>query len=140
MKKLIKIASLMTCLVLIAVFTSACGPPETITETITQSDFQQEEFICQDYALNVDFQPGKMVCSGYLEGDQVVYEIVPKIEAGVLYFQVIRLTVQGEEMPTDEFAELNEGLAEETYSAEEGYEFSSVVITDDEMVITSTLK
>ena len=140
MNKFIKIANLITYFVLITVLIAACGPPESITETITEAEFQREEFLCQDYALTVDLQPGKLVCNGYLEGDQVVIELIPKVEAGMAHFQILRLTIQGEEKPLDDFAELNAELAKDTYSAEEGYSISSIVITDNDLTITSNLK
>jgi hypothetical protein len=140
MKKSMKGVGLIVCLLLVAVFAAACGPPKTITNTYTEAEFQVEEFICQDNALNIDFQPGKIVCTGYLEGDQAFLEIVPKIEAGELYFQAQLFTLGGEDVSSDEVAELNEGMKEETYTTEEGYDITSVVITNDEMVITSTIQ
>jgi len=140
MNILTKTARLVFCLVLMAAYMTACGPPETITETISEAEFQQEEFLCQDYALTVDFQPGKLVCSGYLEGDQVVVELIPKVEAGMVHFQILRFMVQGEERRLDDFADLNAELAKDTYSAEEGYAISSIIITDNDLTITSNLK
>ena len=112
---------------------TACGPPETITETISEAEFQQEEFLCLDLGLNVDFQPGKIVCSGYLEGEQVVAEIIPKIEAGMMYFQILRITVEGEERSLDDFAEMNAELAMNYPSTtpDEGYAITTITITDN---------
>ena len=141
MIKLMKNARLVFCLVLMAACITACGPPETITETISEAEFQQEEFLCLDLGLNVDFQPGKIVCSGYLEGEQVVAEIIPKIEAGMMYFQILRITVQGEERSLDDFAEMNSELAQEsTITPDEGYAITSITIADNELTITQNIE
>jgi hypothetical protein len=140
MIKLTKIIKIVLCLVLISAFAVACGPPETITDTITEAEFNQEDFLCRDYGLVVDFQPGKMVCNGEFEGKVVVVEIVAEVVDGNGRFQILRLTVDGVDLAPEEFADLNAGLAEETITPEEGYAVASVIITDSELTITSSLK
>jgi len=140
---IISIKSIKTilCLALIIAFATACGPPETITTTITEEEFRQEEFLCQDNGLAVDFQPGKMVCSGELEGEQVVIEIVAKVidEKGQLEIQ--SFSRNGVQLPAEDFADLSAGLAQETtITPDEGYAITAVTITDDELTIIESIK
>jgi hypothetical protein len=140
MIKLTETIKIVLCLALISAFAVACGPPKTITDTITEAEFAQEEFLCQDYGLAVDFQPGKMVCSGEVEGKQIVVEIMAEVVDGNGRFQILRLTADGVDLAPEELADLNAGLAEETLTPEEGYAVTSIVITDSELTITSSLK
>jgi hypothetical protein len=136
-----KIIKVVLCLVLILAFAAACGPPETITDTITEEEFRQEEFLCQDNGLEVDFQPGKMVCSGELEGEQVVIEINAKAVDGEWSLQILRFSRDGVNLTPEEFADLSAGLAQETtITPEEGYAVTSIIITDSELTITQSLK
>ena len=141
MIKLNKIIMIILCLVLISMFAAACGPPETITDTITEEEFRQEEFLCQDNGLEVDFQPGKMVCSGELEGEQVVIEINAKVVDGEWSLQILRFSRDGVNLTPEEFADLSAGLVQETtITPEEGYAVTSIIITDSELTITQSLK
>jgi hypothetical protein len=141
MLKLTKIVKTVLCLTLISVFVVACGPAETITDTITEQEFRQEEFLCQDNGLAVDFQPGKLVCSGELEGEQVVVEIIAEVVDGKGRLQVLRFSKDGTDLAPEEFADLSAGLAQETtFTPEEGYTVTSIVITDSELTITQNLQ
>jgi len=141
MIKLNKIIKIVLCLVFISAFVAACGPPETITDTITEEEFRQEEFLCQDNGLEVDFQPGKMVCSGELEGEQVVVEINAKVVDGEWSLQILRFSRDGVNLAPEEFADLSAGLVQETtITPEEGYAVTSIIITDSELTITQSLK
>ncbi len=135
-----KIIEIVLCLVIISAFATACGPPETVTETITEEEFRQEEFLCQDNGLEVDFQPGKMVCSGELEGEQVVVEIIAEVVNGEGRLQILRFSRDGVNLAPEEFADLNAALAEEAWIPEEGYAVTSIIITDSELTITQSLK
>jgi hypothetical protein len=136
-----KIIEIVLCLVIISAFATACGPPETITETITEEEFRQEEFLCQDNGLEVDFQPGKMVCSGELEGEQVVVEIIAEVVDGEGHLQILRFSSDGVNLAPEEFADLSAGLAQETtITPDEGYAVTSIIITDSELTITQSLK
>jgi hypothetical protein len=125
---------------LFAIGVWGCGPAETITDTITEDEFNQEEFICQDYGLSVDFQPGKIVCTGEVEGKSVVIEFLPELMDGYGYFQILRFSEDGVNLTSDVFADLNAELALDTYAPEEGYRMTSIIITEDDLTITSTLK
>jgi hypothetical protein len=139
MKKTTKIKFIII-LSLFALGVWGCGPVETITDTITEDEFMQEEFICQDFGLTVDFQPGKMVCTGEVEGKSVVVEILPELKDGYGFFQIVRFSEDGVNLSSEEFAVLNAELAEDTYAPEDGYLMTSIIITDNDITITSTLE
>lgn len=116
-----------------------CGPAKTIEQTYTEEEFMQEEFFCQDNGLLVNFQPGMIVCTGVIDEEAIIFELVPEVTNGLGYFQIIRFMVEGESMPGNMFADVNEMLAQETYTADEGYQLTSIVITDDDLTLTSNL-
>jgi hypothetical protein len=128
-------------LALVAVFTTACGLPETITETITEADFNADDpEFCQDVGETADFQSGKIVCSGEFQGETVVFELTLEIVGRGARFQLQSLTADGKDASSEAFADLNAGLAEDVYMPEEEYAVTSVSITDDELTITSSLQ
>jgi hypothetical protein len=140
MLKLVRYSLLFTLLGVLSLCVAACGPAKTITDTITEADFQQVQFICQDHGLYADFQPGKIVCSGEFEGKPVVIQLIPKISDGKGYFQVQLFTSGGEVLAPEDYAELNDELSQDTFSSQDGYAITSIVITHDDITITSSLK
>ena len=39
----------------------ACGPSQTITETITEAEFNEEAFAFYEGVFDADFQPGRIL-------------------------------------------------------------------------------
>ena len=140
MKNQIRNTTLIVFLVLTVTFATACGPPETLTDTFTEDEFRQEEFLCQDHGLEIDFRPGKLVCSGELDGEQVVIEIIAEVVNGEGRLQILRFTKNGTNLPHEEFADTNTALAEDTWTPEEGYAITSIVITDNDLTVIRNLK
>jgi len=134
-KSILLTAAIITSLIILV----GCGPAKSIEDKFSEEEFIQEEFFCQDNGFSVDFKPGVMVCSGVVDEEAVVFEIVPMINGGAGYFQIIRFSIDGENMPGGLFADVNVSLAQDTYLPEEGYEMTSIIITDDDLTITSTL-
>ena len=134
-KSILLTAAIITSLI----FLVGCGPAKSIEEKFSEEEFVQEEFFCQDNDLSVDFKPGLLVCSGVIDEEAIVLELVPAISGGAGYFQIIRYSIEGETMPGTLFADVNVSLAQETYLPEDGYEMTSIIITDDDLTITSTL-
>ena len=130
---------LTTAIILSLFFLVGCGPKKTIEEKYSEEEFAQVEFFCQDNGLSVDFQPGLLVCSGIVDGEAIALELVPGISGGAGFFQIIRFIVEGENMAGSLFVDVNASLAQDTYTPEEGYEMTSIIITDDELTITSSL-
>jgi hypothetical protein len=120
----------------------ACSSPETITETLTEAEFNAKEFPFREEGLVADFQPGKIVLTGEIEGVKVVAEMTVGIadNGENFYFQLQRITVGGQEMPPADYADLSIGLAKDIYVPEDGYAVTDVTITDNEMTIINTLK
>ncbi len=141
MFKSTKVTKFVLGLAFIAIFTAACAPPQTITETWSEAEFNADDpEFCQDVGETADFQIGKIVCSGQVEGKAVVAELTLEMVDGGVRFQLLRLTADGQNVPADDFAALNAIIIEEVYAAEEGYAVTSVSITDDELTITSSLQ
>jgi len=135
--KLVKLALFLS---FIAVIMAACGPPQTLTDTFTEEELRQEEFLCTGYGLELDLRPGKIVCSGELEGKQVVIEIVAEVVNGKGVPKILRASEDGVNLSPDEFVGMNAVLAEDAWAAEEGYAVTSIVITDNDLTITRSLK
>lgn len=138
--KTTKLAKFVLCLVLLALLASACGPPKTLTDTISEEELRQEGFLCQGYGLELDFQPGKIVCSGEPAGKQIVIEIVAEVVDGKGVPKILRASEDGVNLTPEEFADLNSALAEDAWVPEEGYTVTSIVITDNDLTITRSLK
>jgi len=139
-KRIKAIMSVMLALALIVVLITACGPPEIITETFAETEFAQAGFFCQDEGLTVDLQPGKLVCSGQFEGQDVVIELAAMITDTGMYLQIQKMSMGGADVSSEEFASTNDELKKDIYVTQEGYEVTEVTITDDELIVTSSLK
>ena len=102
-KSILLTAAIITSLIILV----GCGPAKSIEDKFSEEEFMQEEFFCQDNGLNVDFKPGVMVCSGVIDEEAIVLELVPAISGGAGYFQIIRYSIEGETMPGTLFADVN---------------------------------
>jgi hypothetical protein len=138
--KTINHVKLVLFLVFIVALVTACGPPQTLTDTITEEEVRQEGVLCQGYGLELDLQPGKIVCSGEAEGKQAVLEIIVEMVDGNGVPKILRASVDGVDLTPEEIADLNAGLAEDAWTPEEGYAVTSIVITDNDLTITRSLK
>ena len=98
-----------------------------------------EAIFCTGEGLALDLQPGKIVCSGPHEGQELVLELVPVVQGGKAYLQAQSMTLDGEDAPPQDLAETNEALAEDSYDPEEDYTVTAFTITHDSLTITSTL-
>lgn len=140
MSKSLQILRIVLGLAVIAVIMIACGPPETIEETFTEEEVIEGQYIfCTDEGLALDLQPGKIVCSGPYEGQELVLELVPVVQGGKAYLQAQSMTLDGEDAPPQDLAETNEALAEDLYTPEEDYTVTAFTITHDSLTIVSTL-
>jgi len=140
MIKLNKITTILVCLAILALLITACGPAEEITQVLSEEQFQQEEQVCSGASLQGDFQPGKVVCTGQLEGEDVVIELVAQVVGGNAILQITSFTHDGTPFGPEDYADFNAEIAAEPTLPEEGYEFISVDISDTEMTFTSKLK
>lgn len=125
---------------LLTAFITACGPPKTISKSMTEDEFNQTAFMCRNHGLIADFQPGKIVCTGDVDGQAAVVDITAEIVEGNIRFQIVKATADGGDLSPDKFAELNADMAVEAIEPEENYAVTSVVITDSEMTITMERK
>ena len=140
MMKTTKLAKFVLCLALLALLASACGPPQTLTDTFAEEELKQEGLLCQGYGLELDLQPGKIVCSGEAEGRQVVLEIIVEMIDGKGVPKILRTSTDGVDLTPEEITDLNAGLAEDAWTPEEGYAITSIVITDNDLTVTRSLK
>ena len=90
--------------------------------------------------MEVDFKPGKLVCTGLIEGEQVVVEIIPEVVDGMGFFRILRFSADGVNLSVDDLVELNDEMEAQPYYPEDGYLMTSVIITEEEMIITSDLE
>ena len=136
-----KVIRLVGILFLFFALLAACGSPKTVVVKMSQEDFNQQKFLCQDYGLLVKFQPGKLLCYGEFEGEQMIIELVAEVVDGNGRFQIVRFTQGGEELGLQQLAELNAGMEQDLYIyPNEDYIISAIDITEDGLVVTSSLK
>ena len=135
-----KTIQIILCSALVALFTAACGPPKTVTQSMSEAEFKQEAFLCRNNGLDADLQPGKIVCTGDLDGQSLVVNIVAEIVDGNIIFQIVDATADGKVLAPEEYADLNAEMAADIYYPEENYAITSVVITDSDLTITMQLK
>lgn len=140
MSKLIKAVEVVSILALVSAIIVACGTPETITETVTEAEFNEEGFFYYEEKFDADFQPGKIVLTGSVEGEEAVIEIAPGIVDGEVFFDLLNVTFGGQKLPQDAFDAVDADLSTAFYTPDEGYAVTDVAITDDEMTITATLQ
>jgi len=132
-----KLARLVLSLLVVAALTVSCAP-KTLTEVITEEDFKQDAFLCQDNGLEVDFQPGKIVCTGELEGQQVSAEITAELTGGGALLKIVRFTANGTDLAAGDYAHFNAELAKAPLVSPEGYAITSITITDKDITIVRT--
>jgi hypothetical protein len=113
---------------------------EDIKKTLSEVEFVAETQICQDYALEVALVPGKVVCSGDIGGEQVVIEIIPKVEDGVVFFYVAKYVANGAELPEDAYDDFSIDLLTHVLALEDFYPISSVFIVEGEMILTRNIE
>ena len=119
---------------------SGSGNEDDLMRTLSEVEFVAETQICQEYALEVALEPGKVVCSGDIGGEQVVIDIIPKVEDGVVFFHVSKYVANGEELPEDAYEDFSIDLLTHPLAPEDFYPINLVSIVDGEMVITRILK
>lgn len=123
------------------IFLMGCGSDNTVTMSMDQDEFNQQKFLCQEYGLWVDFQPGKMVCSGEYQGEQVTIEIIAEAVDGNGLFKIVRFSQGDEEIGMQQLAELNKEMEQDMYIyPDEKYSITSIEITEDELIINSVKK
>ena len=135
-----KLLKLILCIALVVAFATACGPPKEITQVLTEEEFLEDGNVCLDVGLEGDFQPGKLVCTGVLEGEDVVIEIVTQVVDGNVILQIASFTANGVPYGAGKYAPLNEEWARDPILPDEGYEIISVSISDTEVTFISRLK
>ena len=140
MSKLIQVVKILSILTLVSMIVVACGPPETVTETVTEAEFNEEGFFYYDAKFDADFQPGKIVLAGSVEGKEAVIEITLGIADGEAFFDLLSATLGGQELPPDLFDSVGADLSTAFYTPDEGYAVTDVAITDDELTIPATLQ
>jgi hypothetical protein len=140
MSKLIEIVKVLSILTLVSTIVVACGPPETVTETMTEAEFNEEGFVFYEEKFDADFQPGKIVLTGSVEGKEAVIEITLRIADGEAFFDLLSATLGGQELPQDLFDAVGADLSTAFYTPDEGYMVTDATVTDDEMTITATLQ
>ena len=136
MIKLSKCIQIALCIALIIIFTAACGGRKTIKETMTEDQFNLAAGLCRNHGLTGDFQPGKVVCVGDIDGKAAVVDVVPQIVDGNIHFQIVAATADGAALDAEKYAELNADMAKEIKTPPEGYAVTAVEINDTEMVVT----
>jgi hypothetical protein len=140
MSKMIQVVKVLSILTLVSTIIVACGPPETVTETVTEAEFNEEGFFYYDEKFEADFQPGKIVLTGNVEGEGAVIELTSGIVDGEAVFNLLSVTLGGQELSPDLFDAVGADLATAFYTPDEGYAVTDFTITDDEMTITATLQ
>jgi len=136
----LKVIRVLSILIFVSTIVVACGPPQTITETMTEAEFNEEGFVYYEEAFEADFQPGKIVLTGTVEGEEAVIEMAIGIADGEAVFDLLSATLGGQELPQDLFDAVDADLSTVFYTPDEGYTVTDVAITDDEMTITATLQ
>lgn len=140
MSKPIQIAKTLSILALVSAIVVACGPPQTITETVTEAEFNEEGFVYYDEPFVADFQPDKIVLTGEVEGKEAVVELTVEIVDGGTAFKLLGVTVGGQELAQEMFDAVDADLSVVFHTPEEGYVVTDVAITDDELTVTATLQ
>jgi hypothetical protein len=140
MSRLIQVGKILSVLTLVSTIVVACGAPQTITETVTEAEFNEEGFEYYEEAFEADFQPGKIVLTGTVEGEDVVIEMAIGMANGEAVFDLLSATIGGQELSQDLFDAVDADLSTVFYTPDEGYAVTGVAITDDEMTITATLQ
>jgi hypothetical protein len=140
MSKLIKATKILFLVALVSTVVVACGPPETITVTATEAEFNEEGFGYLGETFEADFQPGKIVLTGEVEGEEAVIEMTIEIVDGEAVFDLLSATVGGQEIPQELFDAVDADLSVVAHTPDEGYAVTDVAITDDELTVTATLQ
>ncbi len=132
-----KLVRIVFSLLVVAAFTVSCAP-KTLTEVITEEEFKQDAFLCQDNDLEVNFQPGKIVCTGELDGEQITAEITAELTGGKVLLKIVRFSANGMELAPEDYAHFNAELAKFSIASPEGYGITSIIITDKDITIVRT--
>ena len=113
---------------------------EGLMRALSEAEFVAETQICQEYALEVELLPGKVVCSGDIDGEQVMIDIIPKVEDGVVFFYVSKYIANGEEQPEEAYDDFSIDLLAHPLAPEDFYPINLVSIVDGEMILTRGLE
>ena len=140
MSKPIQIAKTLSILALVSAIVVACGPPQTITEMMTEAEFNEEGVVTYDESFVADFQPDKIVLTGEVEGEKTVIELTVEIVDGEAAFKLLGAMVGGQELAQEMFDAVNADLSVVFHTPEEGYAVTDVAITDDALTVTATLQ
>ena len=120
---------------------AGCSSPKTVVVKMSQKDFNQQKFLCQDYGLVVNFLPGRLLCSGEFQGEEVFIELIAEVVDGNGRFRITRFTQGGEEIGVQQLTEMNTEMEQDLYIyPDEAYTISAIEITEDELIVTSTKK
>ena len=128
----------LSIVVLVFAIALACVPSNTITETATEAEFNEVGFEYAEGQFTADFQPGKIVLTGEIEGEETIIELGVEVVDGEAAFKLLSVTMGGEELAQDVFDQVDKDLSVVFHTPEEGYAVTDVTITDDEMTVTST--
>jgi hypothetical protein len=123
---------------LVFAVTIACTGAKTIAETATEEEFNEIGFEYADEQFTADFQPGKIVLTGEVEGQEAIIELGAEVVNGEAAFKLLSITMGGQELGQDLFEQADADLSAVFHTPEEGYAVTDVTITDDEMTVTST--
>jgi len=128
----------LSIVVLVFAIALACGPSNTITETATEEEVNEIGFEYAEEQFTADLQPGKIVLTGEIEGEETIIELGVEIVDGEAAFKLLSVTMGGEELPQDIFDQIDKDFSTVFHTPEEGYAVTDVTITDDEITVTST--
>lgn len=78
--------------------------------------------------------------TGNVEGEEAVIEMAIGIADGEAVFDLLSVTLGGQELPRDLFDAVDADLSTVFYTPDEGYTVTDVAIADDDMTITATLQ
>ena len=140
MPRSVQVVRILSILALVSTIVVACGPPQTITETMTEAEFNAEGFVYYDEPFAADFQPDKIVLTGEVEGKEAIVELTVEIVDGGAALKLLGATVGGEELSQEMFDAVDADLSVVFHTPEEGYAVTDVAITDDELTVTATLQ
>ena len=140
MSSLAQAAKVALILTLACAIVVVCGPPKTVTETMTEAEFNAEGFVYDEKPFVADFQPGKIVLNGESEGEKAVIELGVHIVDGSAAFKLLGVSVGEKALPQELFEIVDTDLSVVFHTPDDGYAVTDIAITDDELTVTATLQ